>query len=150
MNAKPNNARAALCSRCQRFTDLRLRALGNEMVCGGCFAAELTEREQAKMYRQAKRVEAPEWDASENTRVQRHDYWSHRAPAVAVERAAPSTKCITTCKCGIGHTLGSYRALPLIGATDRTEGFTAIHDETRACICGPLMVTTKRLLGGKP
>jgi hypothetical protein len=60
------------------------------------------------------------------------------------------TEVVAKC-CGIHHTAGSYRALELLGATDRTESFTAIHTERRSCSCckAVLVVETKRLLGGK-
>lgn len=62
---------------------------------------------------------------------------------------APLVEAGPKCGCGIGHTLASYRALPLVSASDRTEGFTKIHDEAHTCTCGAVLhFTSTRLVGG--
>lgn len=75
-------------------------------------------------------------------------YWRHTnisAPRVS----APDAEVVTAC-CGISFTIGTFRELPLLGASDRVEGSTAIHDEQRQCRCGKALgITTKRLLGEK-
>lgn len=60
------------------------------------------------------------------------------------------TEHVATC-CGISHTRASYRALEMISATERTEGFTVLLDEQRQCTCckGVIAVTSKRLLGDR-
>lgn len=63
---------------------------------------------------------------------------------------APSVEAGPACNCGIKHTMGSFRALPLVSAVDHVEKFTTVHDERRICACGQtLHITTKRLLGDK-
>lgn len=66
---------------------------------------------------------------------------------VAAPVADTSVEVVAKC-CGISHTRSSYAALELLGASDRTEGFTAIHEQRRACGCcgAVLVVITRRLL----
>lgn len=80
---------------------------------------------------------------------QRHGYALVKEAMARPDAPAPtSVEPGPKCGCGVGHSLGSFRALPLLSASDRTEGFTAIHDESRRCVCSaPLHFTTRRLLG---
>ena len=95
-------------------------------------------------FRRTPKVEQEEhWDAGSvrSYKDRLHGIRGSGVPApVSVE---PGPKC----GCGIGHTLGSYRALPLVSASDHQSGDVKIHDEARTCACGEtLRLQTKRMV----
>lgn len=108
-------------------------------------------RSSAEKYKRRRVEQEEHWDAGE-VRSYKGRIWDgvHARRGAETQVAAPadtSIEVVVKC-CGIHHTRASYDSLELLGASDRTEGFTAIHEERRACGCckAVLVVITKRLL----
>lgn len=106
-----------------------------------------------RVRKQKQRVEE-DWDAGGVGGTYKDRIWDAvregRAVTVVPAPVAVAVEPGPKCPCGIGHTFASYRALPMLAAAERTEGFTVILDESRTCACGEaLHFTTKRLLGWK-